>query len=133
MRAVIFRRSLTAALAVAAPLPALAAPNFGDRMQQGLANVAFWMGFARSAQPSQAPNFVVVIGNYVNGILGLLGVIFLVLIIWGGFKWMTAGGNEDQVMKAKTYIRNSAIGLSIILLARTITYVFLELVVPAIR
>ncbi len=53
-------------------------------------------------------------------LLSLLGVIFLVIILYGGFKWMTAGGNEEQVAAAKKLIINGSIGLAIIICAYAI-------------
>lgn len=53
----------------------------------------------------------------INVLLGFLGIIAVVLIIWGGFKWMTAGGNDDQVSEARKIITTSFIGLIIILAA----------------
>ncbi len=55
-------------------------------------------------------------------VLSMLGLIFLVLTIMAGFKWMNAGGNEEDVKKAQTSLKNSVIGLIIILAAYTITY-----------
>ena len=54
------------------------------------------------------------VGLIINTILSLLGVVFLVLIIYGGYLWMTAVGNETQVGKAKNVITASVIGLIII-------------------
>jgi len=56
-----------------------------------------------------------VAGSIVNVALSLLGIIFVILIIVGGFKWMTAGGNENDVATATKYIKNSVIGLIVIL------------------
>ena len=56
-----------------------------------------------------------IIAGIINGILGLTGSIFVVLIIWAGFRWMTSGGNTDQIKKARETIINSAIGLGIII------------------
>lgn len=50
-------------------------------------------------------------------ILGFLGLLAVVLIIWSGFKWMTAGGNEENVAAAKKILMAGAIGLVIILSA----------------
>ena len=47
--------------------------------------------------------------------LGFLGVIAVVIILLGGFKWMTAAGNEDKVGEAKKLIGAGVIGLIIIL------------------
>lgn len=62
------------------------------------------------------------IATIIKVILGFLAVIFLILTIVAGFRWMTAGGNEDEVKKAVTTIKNSVIGLVIVLAAYAITY-----------
>ena len=41
------------------------------------------------------------IGTILNAVLSLVGVIALAVILWGGFRWMTAAGNEDSVGEAK--------------------------------
>ncbi len=51
----------------------------------------------------------------VNLLLSFLGVIVLILIIWGGFVWMTAAGNEEKVTKAQGILRAAIIGLLIVL------------------
>jgi TRAP-type C4-dicarboxylate transport system permease small subunit len=53
--------------------------------------------------------------------LSLIGVIFLGLLIYGGYIWMTARGNEQQVEKAKNIIINTIIGLVIVVAAYAIT------------
>ncbi len=58
----------------------------------------------------------------VSFILSLVGVIFLVLMIYGGITWMTASGNDKQVEKAKGTISRAAIGLIIVILAYAITF-----------
>jgi hypothetical protein len=45
-----------------------------------------------------------------------------VITIIAGYQWMTAGGNEEQVAKAKKNISNAVIGLIIILAAYAITW-----------
>ncbi|MBM4177517.1 hypothetical protein FJ208_01820 [Candidatus Gribaldobacteria bacterium] len=49
--------------------------------------------------------------------LGLLALVAVIMIIVGGFQWMTAGGNEEKVDKAKKLISAAVIGLIIVLLA----------------
>lgn len=53
--------------------------------------------------------------SVINVILGFLGIIAVIIILLGGFKWMTAGGNEDKVGEAKKLITAGIIGLVIIL------------------
>jgi uncharacterized membrane protein YidH (DUF202 family) len=57
------------------------------------------------------------IGRIINVALGFLGVIAVVIILMGGFKWMTAGGNEDKVAEAKKLLGAGVIGLVIVLAA----------------
>ncbi|MFA5937366.1 MAG: hypothetical protein WC822_05850 [Candidatus Paceibacterota bacterium] len=56
----------------------------------------------------------------INVALGLLGIIAVVIILIAGFKWMTAGGNEEQVTEAKARITQGVIGLAVILSAYAI-------------
>lgn len=52
-----------------------------------------------------------IIGQVIQAALSLLGIIFIILIIISGYQWMTAGGNEDQVNKAKKRMTSAIIGL----------------------
>lgn len=59
-----------------------------------------------------------------NVLLGFLGIIAVIIILLGGFKWMTAGGSEDKIGEAKKLIGAGIVGLVIILAAYAIaTYV----------
>jgi hypothetical protein len=53
----------------------------------------------------------------VNVLLGFLGVLAIIVILFGGFKWMTSGGSEDKVAGARQMIVAGVIGLAIILAA----------------
>lgn len=54
-------------------------------------------------------------GRIINFALGFLGIIAVGLILYSGFLWMTAAGNEDKVEDAKKILKNGVIGLVIIL------------------
>lgn len=58
----------------------------------------------------------------IQTVLSFLAIIFLALVIFSGFRWMTAGGNEEQVKKATKTITMAVIGLVIVLAAFAITY-----------
>ena len=60
-------------------------------------------------------------GQIVGSVLGLVGVIFLVLMIYSGITWMTAAGNENSIKKAKQILTASIGGLINILSAYAIT------------
>lgn len=53
--------------------------------------------------------------------LGLLGILTTCIILFAGFKWMTAGGNEDEVGTAKKMLTSAVIGLLIIMSAFAIS------------
>ncbi len=51
----------------------------------------------------------------INVMLGFLGIIAVMIILLGGFKWMTGGGNEDKITEAKGLLIAGFIGLIIVL------------------
>src|SRR3972149_10450572 len=57
------------------------------------------------------------ISNIINAVLALVGVIGLGVILYGGFRWMTAAGNEEAVGEAKKIITAGVIGLIIVIVA----------------
>lgn len=56
-----------------------------------------------------------IIANVVNIAFGLLGVVAIILIMYGGFVWMTAAGNDEKITTAKAILKNASIGLLIVL------------------
>lgn len=68
------------------------------------------------------------IKGIIQVILGFLGVIAVLIILWGGFIWMTAVGEPDKVDKAKKMIYSGIIGLIIIFASYAIaSFVFSQL------
>lgn len=70
-------------------------------------------------------------GSVINVFLGLLGTIFLILILYGGFLWMTAAGNEERIKKATQVIGRAVVGIIIVAMAYGITYFILQAVTNA--
>ena len=60
------------------------------------------------------------IGRIIRIVLTLLGVIVLVIVVYSGFLWMTAGGDTEKVKTAKTWLTNAIVGLALILAAYAI-------------
>lgn len=60
-------------------------------------------------------------GSIVGSIISFVGVFLLVLVIFAGFLWMTAAGNEKKTEQAKNILISAVIGLIIILSAYAIT------------
>lgn len=61
------------------------------------------------------------IGVGINTALAFVGLIFMVLMIYAGYLWMTARGEEEPVKKAKKIITASIIGLILVISAYAIT------------
>lgn len=84
-----------------------------------------FMTTAGFSQTAQAEGIISVI---IRLVLSFLAVIFVILMIFSGYQWMTAGGNDEQVKKAQARIKNAVIGLVVVILAYAITaFVFKNL------
>ena len=58
-----------------------------------------------------------VFSKILGNILGLFAIVFVGVLVYGGFKYMTAGGDPNKVKSAQGIILNGIIGMSVILLA----------------
>lgn len=65
--------------------------------------------------PDKSPVDITI--RVVQWVLGMLGLIAVILILVGGFTWMTSAGNEEKIKKAKAILTSAIIGLMIILLS----------------
>lgn len=61
------------------------------------------------------------VGTIINGVLSFIGVVLLVLFIYGGWTWMTAGGNEEKVKQANKILSSAIIGFVLIFLSYALT------------
>lgn len=73
-------------------------------------------------------NLVQLIFSTLRYIMGFLGVVAVVVIILGGFMWMTAAGNEEKVAKAKKVLVQGIIGLAIVMLAFAIATFVMQMI-----
>ena len=67
-----------------------------------------------TAEDEDVRDMAVTIVKY---LITFLGIIAVVIILYGGFVWMTAAGNDDRVSKAKNIIIAGVIGLIIVIAA----------------
>ncbi len=67
-------------------------------------------------------NISAITAGIIKAILGLLGAIFITLIIYGGITWMIAGGNDQQVDSAKKVLTSAVLGLVLVMGAYSITF-----------
>ena len=88
-----------------------------DLGQELIKDTAKNIGYAEATETT----FAETIGYVIRMLLSFVGVIFLVLMVYAGFLWMTARGEEAQVEKAISIIRAAIIGLIITVGAYSIT------------
>lgn len=77
---------------------------------------------AKAAGFGEPKSITEIIGAVIGVFLSLLGIIFLILVLYAGFTWMTSLGNEYKVRKAKDTLIQATIGIIIIISAYAITY-----------
>ncbi|MEK7452345.1 MAG: pilin [Patescibacteria group bacterium] len=106
--------SLTVPALLSFSLPAHAEALKGDQLFGGAADSGAGNAFASDAGLGST-DLVTTIASIIQTALGFLGIIAVVIILLGGFKWMTSGGNEDKVKGAKKLIFSGIIGLVIVL------------------
>ena len=80
---------------------------------------------------NQTRDIRMVVVDIIKSILGFLGIIATVIILFAGFKWMMAGGNEEKVGEAKKMLIAGVIGLAIILFSYALATFVLKYLVAA--
>ncbi len=95
--------------AFALPLAVSAANNYG------LDDAAVKAGYKK------AVTLEIFIRNLVNGAFGVLGLLFLAMVLYGGYNWMTAMGNEEKIDQGKSALIWATIGLVVIIAGYAIT------------
>lgn len=80
------------------------------------------LGSSTLPQPSNISDrpFLDLLSSIINWILGLVGTVAVLMLIWGGFNYLTSAGNSDQTKKAKQTITYAVVGIIIIALAYTL-------------
>jgi len=114
-----FLFSLASLLIITLARPVLAAASLWGR-QVGVTEIG-----SQAYGQSEPEDIRVTVVKIINTVLLFLALIFLVLVLFSGFKYMTSGGNEQKVSEAMSYIKNSTIGLAIVLSAWAISYALL--------
>lgn len=71
------------------------------------------------------------ISKIINAFMGLLGILAVILILYGGFRWMMARGEDEEVEAAKNIIYQGVIGLVIIISAFAIAKFVVNAIVDA--
>lgn len=92
--------------------------------KDALDTVAGEAGYNITAEGKDQPfDFISpIFAKVINSLLTFLGIAFILLMIYGGFLWMSDQGNEEQVKKAKSLITAAVIGIAIVLSSYAISF-----------
>jgi hypothetical protein len=80
-----------------------------------------------------AKNPADVIGKALGVLMTVLGIIFLIIVVYGGITWMTAAGDPESVKKGRSMIIEGALGLAVTMAAYSLTYYVVDAVVNATK
>ncbi|MBI2475589.1 hypothetical protein HYV69_04185 [Candidatus Uhrbacteria bacterium] len=116
--------SATAVIMFLSAAPALAQNSAVSEIQKGLTATNKEAGYSNLKLPD-------LIGGFISVILGVVGIIFLVLSVYAGVMYMTAGGDPAKVKKAKEILTQSLIGLIIIVAAYALTQFVVDQIISA--
>jgi len=98
-----------------APILAFAAPTGLGALTKNLEDTG------KSAEIDTSGDLQTIVGTGINAALTLVGLIFMILMVYAGYLWMTARGAEEVATKAKGIITMAIIGLVLVVSAYAIT------------
>lgn len=65
--------------------------------------------------PIKATSIPELIKSVTKWILGVAGSIMMIVLIFAGFRYMTAGGNEERATQAKNMLKWTVIGIAVVI------------------
>lgn len=99
--------------------------DFLRNVRGGATTTAGTAGMGTRRTPAQ------IVGGFISGAMGLVGVVMLVLIMYGGVLWMTAQGSDEKIKKARNILTSATVGLAIVLGGWSITNIIVRLLTTA--
>lgn len=93
----------------------------------GLKDMGTKLGYNTSQSANSGESTILVlVSSFIQVALGLLGTFVLIMIVYNGFLWMTAGGDSDKIKTVKDSLMNLFVGLVIVLLSYVISNFVIE-------
>lgn len=127
----LFRRHRALILGLALLVPCLWFATLDPALAQGVTSNELLPDQVGQEIGTGTTDVRVTIARIIRVAFGLLGTVALLLILYAGFLWMTAGGDEDKVSAAKKTMTSAVIGLVIMLSAFAITSFVLNALIGA--
>jgi len=89
-----------------------------DTILSGFKKTGSNAGYQITGEGAPKKEFAVALATYANSFIVLMGALFLLMVIFGGWLWMTARGNDQQVERGKTLIIQATIGFGVVIISR---------------
>lgn len=110
---------LSFALFLSFVAPSFVHASAADTISSGVSNAAGEAGL-------QDGSIEGTVANIVGNLLSMIGILFFVLMLYGGILWMTARGDTDQTQKAMNTLIAATVGIVIVLASYAITNFVLD-------
>lgn len=111
MKRISTRLALTLVLSILIGLPEIAVASVTPA-STGLEQAAKTGGLSSTCSGLEC--VATTVGNAISIVLGFVGIVLLIVFIYAGFLWMTAGGEKDNVTQAKQLLLNAVAGAIIV-------------------
>ncbi len=76
-------------------------------------------------------NLVLTVARIIRSFVSLLGILFVVIVLIGGFEWLTSSGEGAQVDKAKVRVIQGITGMIVVLVSFSIAQFIINSIVSA--
>lgn len=115
-----FKKIITIASSFILALPFYASAQIlEDRTRQDIVGQTTAMGFSAGMNTLSKTGSVLTV--VIKAFFSVMGIVFLILILHAGYKWMSANGDKAAVDEAKNSIQRAVIGLAVMIAAYAIT------------
>ncbi len=123
---------IAAGLAVL-PTFLLPATTFGQGLTDAQKDLDNIKGTLQAGGGAATASLPVLIGNLINVVLGVMGILFVILIVYAGILYLQGGMDKEKISKAKSLIVNAIVGLVIVVAAYAISSFIIQQVISVAR
>ena len=123
--------SFTRALA-AVPAPAPGAPKTGSTQDCTNQNGRIVCELTNPLE-GNVRTFPVFLGTIIKGALGVVGSLAVLMVVWGGFLWLTSAGNSERVQQGTRTMLWAAIGVVVVFSSYLILATFTDYLTGAAK
>ena len=122
MKRLLFYSTIIVFLFIASNTLLAQTPSAGTERVQVTAKSDDPFGLNQATPDSIENEIPVTVARMIKGVRGIVGIILIILWIYGGVAWMTSGGNDQRITAAKKILATATVGFVIIATAYSVTF-----------